>query len=228
MSLILCLETATTVCSAALFADKKLLAFRELNEGFTHAENLHLFIKAILEETATDPNQLSAIAVSKGPGSYTGLRIGVSTAKGLAYALSIPLIGLETLQIMSAAAAQANPTARLFSPMIDARRMEVYTAIYDHQLQPLTPVTALILDEHSIGNFTKHGGINFFGDGMPKAKDLLSNLKTVNFIPDIHPSARFMGGLAYLKFQSATFEDTAYFEPYYLKEFQAGKAKMGS
>ncbi len=228
MSLILCLETATTVCSAALFADEKLLAFRELNDGFTHAENLHLFIKGILEETATNPNQLSAIAVSKGPGSYTGLRIGVSTAKGLAYALSIPLIGLETLQIMSAAAAQANPTAGLFSPMIDARRMEVYTAIYDNHLQPLTPITALILDEHSIGAFSQHSDLNFFGDGMPKAKDLLSSLKSASFIPDIQPSARFMGGLAYLKFQSATFEDTAYFEPYYLKEFQAGKAKMGS
>lgn len=225
MSYFLCIETATSVCSAALFENEQLLSLEELDAGFSHAENLHLFIDKVLRTANKKPSDLGAIAVSKGPGSYTGLRIGVSTAKGLAYGLNIPLIGIDTLQIMSAAARAADPNENIFSPMIDARRMEVYTALYDHDLNPTANVHALILEEESILPFKEYSSISFFGDGMDKAKVLLSNLSNAKFIDHIRPNARWMGSLTYDKFLAKQFEDTAYFEPYYLKEFQAGKKK---
>jgi tRNA threonylcarbamoyladenosine biosynthesis protein TsaB len=223
VSLILCLETATTVCSAALFAGNNLLAMREVNEGFTHAENLHLFIQEILAETNTRPAQLAAIAVSKGPGSYTGLRIGVSTAKGLSYALKIPLISIDTLQMMAMAARTAHGDLKHFAPMIDARRMEVYTALYNEDLELLSPVNALILDSESILQFKDLHSLALFGDGMEKAIPLLSTLTSARLILNIRPSAAAMGVLAHKRFAAKHFEDTAYFEPYYLKEFQAGR-----
>jgi tRNA threonylcarbamoyladenosine biosynthesis protein TsaB len=213
------------VCSAALFQNGQLLSIEELDAGFTHAENLHVFIDQVLKTAKVKPSDLTAIAVSKGPGSYTGLRIGVSAAKGLAYGLTIPLIGIDTLQIMCAAAKAADARQTIFAPMIDARRMEVYTALYAADLKPLSPVHALILDEESILHFKEYSSISFFGDGMEKAKTLLSSMENVRLIDGIRPSARWMGSLAYEKFQAQQFEDIAYFEPYYLKEFQAGKKK---
>jgi len=223
VSLILCLETATTVCSVALFDGDNLLAMREVNEGFTHAENLHLFIRDVLEEAVVKPADLSAIAVSKGPGSYTGLRIGVSTAKGLAYALQIPLIGIDTLQIMAMAARTAHGELEHFAPMIDARRMEVYTALYNEDLELLSPVNALILNSESILQFKDLNSLALFGDGMEKAIPLLSTLTSARLISTIRPSAAAMGMLAHARFAAKHFEDTAYFEPYYFKEFQAGR-----
>lgn len=225
MALILNIETATTNCSVSLSENGKAIITKEINEGFTHAENLHSFISDILNNTKITPQQLNAIAVSKGPGSYTGLRIGVSAAKGLCYALSIPLIGINTLQIMSAVASQKNTTA-LLCPMLDARRMEVYTAIYDQQLNEVRPTEALIVDENSIQQFANETPICFFGDGMPKCKNLLSDFKQHIFIDDVIPSAEAMSNLSDKLFKEQKFEDVAYFEPFYLKDFMIIKKQQ--
>jgi len=219
LPLILNIETATTVCSASISDKEKVIAYKELNGGYTHAENLHVYIKEIIKEAAIDFDQLDAIAVSKGPGSYTGLRIGVSAAKGLAYALEIPLISVDTLQIMTKAALFETESESVYCPMIDARRMEVYTAVYDSNLNPIVPVNAFILNEESINIFASYSKIYFFGDGMPKSKTLLQKLPNTDFIEDIFPSSKYMPELAYKNFLEKKFEDTAYFEPYYLKEF---------
>ena len=225
MCYILNIETATTVCSVSISKNEELLACTEVNNGFTHAENLHLFIDSILKETGITAAQLHAIAVSKGPGSYTGLRIGVSAAKGLAYALNIPLISIDTLQIMAASAVTVKNETAVYCPMIDARRMEVYTTLYDQQLQSMQAVEALIVEESTIEKFRNNNPIYFFGDGMPKCKELLMQLNNALFIENITPSARHMPALAFKKFNAKVFEDVAYFEPFYLKDFLILKKK---
>jgi len=219
LSLILNIETATTVCSVALADNEKIIGYKELNEGYTHAENLHVFIRDVIKEAGINFSKLEAIAVSKGPGSYTGLRIGVSAAKGLAYALNIPLLSVETLQIMSHAVVKEPGTEAVYCPMIDARRMEVYTAVYDSFLNLISSVNSLIVNDEAVQQFKIFSKIYFFGDGMPKCKSLLSELKNAEFIENIFPSSKFMPELSYKKFIEKKFEDTAYFEPYYLKEF---------
>lgn len=225
MAFILNIETATTVCSVSVSQNGKSLFLKELDEGFTHAENLHIFIKEALEKTGLTSGQLDAIAVSKGPGSYTGLRIGVSAAKGLAYALGVPLISVDTLQIMAVSAFNQRKENAFYCPMIDARRMEVYTRIYDAQMESQHPVEALIIDEESIRKFDHYSRIFYFGDGMPKCREVLSTQPNSIFVENIRPSAEDMCGLSYKKFLSADFEDTAYFEPFYLKDFMLGKPK---
>lgn len=220
MAKLLHIETSTTMCSVALSEHEKLLGVKEINEGYTHAENLHVFIHDLLNETRVQPSDLSAIAVSKGPGSYTGLRIGVSAAKGLAYALNLPLISVDTLQVMSAQAAKTTGAGEgFFCPMLDARRMEVYTAVYDSKLNRLAEIQALIVDEHSIAQFSPYPNLYFFGDGMNKCRSLLSTLGNADFIENIVPSAKDMISLAYTKYKNKSFEDVAYFEPFYLKDF---------
>jgi len=216
---LLCIETATTVCSVCVTADDKILAYKEINNGFSHAENLHIFIQDVLKEANLSIKQINAVAISKGPGSYTGLRIGVSTAKGLCYALQIPLISIDTLQSMAYAVAHIKSEDALYCPMLDARRMEVYCAVYDKNLESIKPVNALVVDEKSIDIFNLHKTIYFFGDGMPKVKQLLQTNKNALFIDDIFPSAKNMAALAFTKFSKKLFEDVAYFEPFYLKEF---------
>ena len=230
LSYLLNIETATTVCSVSLSRDEEILFCKELNEGFTHAENLHLFIEEALKETGLQASQLNAIAVSKGPGSYTGLRIGVSTAKGLAYALGIPLISVDTLQVMSLAAANSlREEPDFYCPMIDARRMEVYMGIYDRHFTPLIPIEALIVDENSKLKFdTYTGTLCFFGDGMEKCKSLLNTNQRSIFPENIMPSARFMPYFSSQKFKAREFEDLAYFEPFYLKDFLIVKKKAKS
>lgn len=218
MAFILQLETATTVCSVSLAENGVELFSRELDQGFTHAENLHGFITEVLNQAGLQAKQLSAIAVSKGPGSYTGLRIGVSTAKGLAYALGIPLISLDTLEIMSFRARRSDNDT-FYCPMIDARRMEVYTSVYNNKLQQQQPIEAMIVDELSIQVFHKYNKVLFFGDGMPKCRELLSQLPGAQFLDKCFPSAKDMCSGSYEKFQSKDFEDVAYFEPFYLKDF---------
>lgn len=225
MAYILHIETATTVCSVALSENDRIIFSKELDEGFTHAENLHLFIQEGLKKTNIESKDLAAVAVSKGPGSYTGLRIGVSSAKGLAYALSIPLISVDTLQVMASMAFGKVKHEAFYCPMIDARRMEVYTNVYDQFLKTQSETRALIVDENSIESFKQYPTIYFFGDGMPKCKDLLSTLTNAHFIEDIKPSATYMVKLAYSKFVSKAFEDVAYFEPFYLKDFMITKGK---
>lgn len=219
MAKLLHIETSTTMCSVALSENDTLIASKEINEGYTHAENLHVFIQDLLNETQIDTKELNAIAVSKGPGSYTGLRIGVSAAKGLAYALNIPLLSVDTLQVMSAQARTTHPGEGFFCPMLDARRMEVYTAVYDTELNRVKAIEALIVDEHSIAPFSQFPNLRFFGDGMGKCKSILSQLENADFIEGIVPSAIDMVALAYAKFQNKAFEDVAYFEPFYLKDF---------
>jgi tRNA threonylcarbamoyladenosine biosynthesis protein TsaB len=209
----------------ALSHNDQLLTIKELNNGYTHAENLHLFIKDVLLDAGIETKQLNAISVSTGPGSYTGLRIGYATAKGLAYALNIPLITVNTLKALTTLAIKQTTTDVLYCPMLDARRMEVYCAIYNQSLKEIVPVNALILSEKSIQVFKKAKPIYFFGDGMPKAKELLNTLPSIFYIENIVATAKALIPLAYQKFTKQDFEDIAYAEPMYLKEFYFAVSK---
>ena len=224
--LILHIETATTMCSVALSAGIEILAFKELNERNIHASQITLFIDEVMKKADKNYADLNAIAVSKGPGSYTGLRIGVSTAKGLCYALDIPLIAVDTLEAMAIGILQYNPEISPNSwlcPMIDARRMEVYTAIFDTNLKLLADVSAKILDEHTFDQFFAEKKLIFFGDGAAKSRQLYLNQSNYLFL-EFECSAAHMIPLAVNKYQSVQFENTAYFEPFYLKDFIAGGA----
>jgi tRNA threonylcarbamoyladenosine biosynthesis protein TsaB len=207
------------MCSVAISNNTELIAFKEIDNGYTHAENLHVFIKELLSSTKTTLSDLNAISISSGPGSYTGLRIGFSAAKGLAYALNIPLITIETLKSISYSVLNNSLDNTLFCPLIDARRMEVYCAVYNYELETIMPVQALILNEESINVFNRQQPICFFGDGMPKAKELLQQLPNVTFIENVTFSAKSMIELAYAKFLKNDFEDIAYAEPNYIKDF---------
>ena len=218
MSYILNIETATTNCSVSISEKGKTLHTVELNEGFSHAENLHTFIQNALTNLSLKIEQLNAVAVSSGPGSYTGLRIGLSAAKGICYGLKIPLISINTLKILSVKE-WALESDVLLCPMLDARRMEVYTAIYDQQLNEVKTTEAKIISDESILDFSINRSIMFFGDGMPKCKALLSTLPNALFCDDMIPSASNMSKLSYDLFNQNKFEDVAYFEPYYLKDY---------
>ncbi len=219
MTYILNIETATKNCSVALAKNGATVLCKELAEqGYSHAEKLHVFIEEILKETQITVQDLKAVAISKGPGSYTGLRIGVSTAKGLCYALGIPLISLDTLQVLAQKVSIENG---LIVPMIDARRMEVYSAVFDANHNKIMEVQAEILNENSYEAMTET--IFFVGDCQEKCKTVLTK-DTFHFLPEIiYPSANEMSGLSYAKFCKNEFEDVAYFEPFYLKDFMAGK-----
>ncbi len=225
MSFILCLETSTTVCSVALFKDNQLIDYKEVNNGYTHAENLHVFIQDILSNARIKPNQLNAIAVGKGPGSYTGLRIGVSAAKGMAYALSLPLISMNSLQNMVAGlSTSAYKQNTVFVSMMDARRMEVYMCIYEKNGNEIEPTSSFIINENSLKEkFLKYDKIYFLGDGAEKCSAYLHLLPDAEIIPNQMPSALNMGNFCYDTFINKSFENTAYFEPFYLKEFFTGK-----
>ena len=225
MAYLLHIESTSTVCSVAISKDAELLALKELNNGYTHAENLHVFIEQLLQETALNSKDLNAISISSGPGSYTGLRIGFSAAKGLAYALQIPLITIDTLKALSNIVIQKNKVDALFCPMMDARRMEVYCAVYSNNFKEILPTQALVLDDISILKFNHNTDIYFFGDGMPKAKTLLQSLPNTHFIDNIMASASSMVPLAFEKYQTKDFTDVAYSEPNYLKEFFFTTAK---
>lgn len=219
MSLLLHLETSTTNCSVALAENDRVIGHRALNEGYSHAENLHRFMAELLQSVGCKPTDLSALCVSKGPGSYTGLRIGVSAAKGLAFALNMPLISLETLKVMCAGIDRSvlHPESVLY-PLLDARRMEVYTAAYDLELKRITNTEALIVEEDTLAYFNKTKPV-FFGEGMPKCRSVLTGIREAVFIDGIVPDAAQMAVLGWEKFLRKEFEDLAYFEPVYLKEF---------
>ena len=219
MAYLLHIESTSTVCSVAISKDAELLSLKELNNGYTHAENLHVFIEQALNECCLKANDLNAISISSGPGSYTGLRIGFSAAKGLAFALNIPLITIDTLKALSAGAIQLIKEEAVFIPMMDARRMEVYCAAYDNNLKEVLPVQALVLNEDSIKVFEQNKPLYFYGDGMPKAKELLQLLPKANFIENVYASATNMMTLAFEKYNVKDFADVAYSEPNYLKEF---------
>jgi tRNA threonylcarbamoyladenosine biosynthesis protein TsaB len=221
MTKILHLETATQNCSVALSENGKLRFLKEENAPNIHASAITLFIADVLAEAGIQARELDAVAVSKGPGSYTGLRIGVSTAKGLCYALNKPLIATDTLRCMALAviaSGQVSDADALFCPMIDARRMEVYAAIYNRQMEQLKAVSADIVDEHTYASYFKQP-VYFFGDGAEKCMPSFSGYHEAHFIPGVWPSASAMITEAEAKFGAGQFEDVAYFEPYYLKEF---------
>ena len=225
MPLILNIETATQVCSIGLSEGSEILAVRESHEKNIHAASVTVFTEEVLREAGRKMQDLDAVAVSMGPGSYTGLRIGVSAAKGICYALAIPLIAVPTLQAMALRARSATEGDALLCPMIDARRMEVYTAIFDHNTREVRPTEALIIDEHSFSRELEKNTICYFGDGAEKCRDILDPLG-MTYLPDIYPSARDIAVLAFEKFTDSKFEDVAYFEPYYLKDFIAGKPRV--
>ena len=224
MVYILSLETATTNCSVSLSKDGETLHLKEdYGNGYSHAEKLHGYIDEVLKLENIKASQLTAIAVSKGPGSYTGLRIGVSAAKGLCFALSIPLISIDTLEAL---AYQVKTSSGLIIPMLDARRLEVYSAIYTATFKQERAIKAEVLDESSYGELLSQQKVTFIGSGVEKTKTLLQS-ETLNlkqhenavFIENILPSANEMSALAFAKYQKSDTEDVAYFEPFYLKDF---------
>lgn len=218
------LETSTKNCSVAISRNGDLLCLcEEHEEQYGHSEKLHQFVNWALEGAGISLNEINAVCVSKGPGSYTGLRIGVSAAKGFCFALDIPLLSLNSLEIL--AQSQIDNGFDLIIPMIDARRMEVYTAVFDRNGKQISEIEAKILDETSFQELADKK-IVFVGDGVAKSKSIL-NLPKAEFIENIHPSGKNMIHLAEEKFKKKEFEDVAYFEPFYLKEFIAGKKANG-
>src|SRR5690554_2790660 len=229
MALILNIETSTEVCSVNLSRDGELLVERESFEGLNHSQMLTVYIEELYKEMSLAPKDTDAVAVSKGPGSYTGLRIGVSVAKGLCYSLNIPLIAIGTLDAMGSYAAlnknsyyNADDDNLMFCPMIDARRMEVYTAVYNNKGEIVSPVTAKIIDENSFSSMLKQKKILFFGNGAGKCQTIINHTNALFFGPE-KASARFMINYAEEKFNNKDWEDVAYFEPFYLKDFIATK-----
>jgi len=224
MSLILSIETSTSVCSVALHLEGKLLAYQSLLIARSHAEYLLSIIEHILEVSQYTFKDLQAIAISKGPGSYTGLRIGAATATGLCYALDIPLIAIHTLEAMVVAVKPFNINSALCCPMIDARRLEVYCLITDASGNILEEAHPHIVTENSFLNWLNTRQILFFGDGAEKCKPILSYHQHAIFINGIYPSAEQIGSLAYQEFQQNKLVDISTFSPLYLKPFQSNTA----
>ena len=222
MALILNIETSSTNCSVSLSNDEEILVLKEFNDpGYSHAEKLHVFIKTIIEAAGVSKNSIDAIAISKGPGSYTGLRIGVSTAKGLSFSLDKPLISISTLEAL---AYQVQAEIGLVIPMLDARRMEVYSAIFDANHEMLREIKAEVLEENSFSEYLESNKVHFIGSGVEKTMNLIQH-KNAIFIQNKYPSASTMHFLSNNKYIKGDFEDVAYFEPYYLKDFIAIKPK---
>ena len=221
---ILHIETATKVCSCALSSDNKLLFNKVSYTEQSHAKLLGSFTEEAIHFARLNNIQINAISVSSGPGSYTGLRIGVSEAKGLAYGLGIKFIATPTLKLLASMVAEKVESDTLLCPMIDARRMEVYTSIYDKSLNTIEATSAKIIDDESFLNLLPNHKIAFFGDGAFKCKDIITHPNAI-FIPDIHPLASGMIDLSLSAFKANNFEDIAYFEPFYLKDFVATKPK---
>lgn len=222
MAVILSIETSTAVCSVALSKNGACIAEKINFDGPSHATLLGVFVQEMLAFAKQNNVTIDAVAISCGPGSYTGLRIGVSTAKGLCFGLGIPLIAIPTLQIMTSTVKESQTIAAnaLLCPMIDARRMEVYTAFYDQNLQAIRKTTADIIEEHSFSDLLSKHPILFFGNGADKCKASLTH-PNATFLNEIYPIAKNMIILAEASYHNKQFEDVAYFEPFYLKEFVA-------
>ena len=220
--LILQIETATSVCSVALSRNGITIAQAEINSPNVHASKLTRLIEQVMNECSLQLDQLDAVAVSKGPGSYTGLRIGVSTAKGLCYALEKPLIAIDSLHALASGfifESQELPEGGLLYPMIDARRLEVYTAVYNTQGDLLKATSAQVLGADFFASSNEAGPFILFGDGADKFQDIFSGDKRIQVVPQFCQSATHLTQLAYESFLISRFEDNAYFEPFYLKDF---------
>lgn len=226
MSCILHIETSTAVCSVAVSQDGTTIFSKEDFKGPSHAVVLGVYVDEALSFVDNHAIPVDAVAVSCGPGSYTGLRIGVSMAKGICYGRDIPLIGLPTLEVMAVPVllSEELPEDALLCPMIDARRMEVYSAIYDRALKVQKPVSADIIDENSYASFLDKHPVYFFGNGAAKCREKLTH-PNAHFIDNIHPLAKWMFPLAEKAMALNDFKDVAYFEPFYLKEFVASIPK---
>lgn len=242
MAIILHIETATKVCSVALSQSGRLIGLKESMEKNAHSSLITVYIDELMKSAGLDYSSLDAVSVSKGPGSYTGLRIGVSTAKGICFGIGKPLIAVGTLQAMAVgmknemtsqsnshrseiiAPAPEEMSSRpiLFCPMIDARRMEVYSALYDQELQPVRETKAEIIHEDSFSEYFKDHIVRFAGDGAEKCRPVLGHHSNARFLENFSPSAKYMIHLAEARFEHSEFENVAYFEPFYLKDFIPG------
>lgn len=219
MTYILNIETATKNCSVSLSENGETIAFKELaTESFSHAEKLHVFIADVLKEVNLNFKDLNAIAVSQGPGSYTGLRIGVSSVKGLCYALNLPMISIDTLALL---ANQISIEEGIVVPMIDARRLEVYAAFYDANGNQIREIKAEVIDENTYSEISEK--MHLVGDGALKLKSILTNDKFIFHDDVVFPSAKEMSKIAFDKYKKSDFVDVAYFEPFYLKDFVLNK-----
>jgi len=222
--MIICIETATNLCSVALCDSSGVLSLKESNDQRSHASMLTVFIGDILKENGIESSALEAVAVSKGPGSYTGLRIGVSVAKGIAFAASIPLIGIETTFSMFMGMRDRilntnnSDTPFIFCPMLDARRMEVYYALYESSGEKIKDISAEIITEDSFSELPESKKLVLFGNGAAKCKNIIAR-ENVLFVDDFEMSASYMHSPAFKALKSNQFEDVAYFEPFYLKDF---------
>ncbi|MCC8410156.1 tRNA (adenosine(37)-N6)-threonylcarbamoyltransferase complex dimerization subunit type 1 TsaB [Mucilaginibacter sp. UR6-1] len=229
MNTILQIETATTACSVAIAVNGEVIAVKTVNQRNIHAEVITLFIDELLSDAGIAHNALDAVAVSAGPGSYTGLRIGISTAKGLCFALDKPLIAVETLEAMTQGFISSGlvdiTKGTLLCPMIDARRMEVYTAIFNAGGNRLKETSAEIIDVDSYAAELANNQVVFFGDGAPKFQDVLTHANAI-IAPEFINSAAYLTKAALQKFKAGQFEDVAYYEPFYLKDFIAGKKAL--
>jgi tRNA threonylcarbamoyladenosine biosynthesis protein TsaB len=215
LALILNIETSTKNCSVSIAKEGNLVHYKEINDGnYSHAEKLHPFIMEVLSEAKIDKSSIDAIAVSKGPGSYTGLRIGVSAAKGLCFALNVPLISIDTLKSL---ATSTKVDDGYIIPMLDARRMEVYAAVFDSNYNQVREIKAEIIDETSFEEF-QGSNLLLLGDGAAKCKEVL-NGANITYLDDKFPSSKEMAFLSYEKYKKNDIEDVAYFEPFYLKDF---------
>ncbi len=227
MPVILCIETGTDICSVAVGSENGTIGVWEVADPKAHSTQLPLLIDEVLKASDLTPSQVSAVAVSKGPGSYTGLRIGVSMAKGLCYSMGIPLIAIGSLEAMVQgllATPKKFPQNALLCPMIDARRMEVYTALYSNKGEAFTPVEAVVVTPESFMEYLNDRPVVFFGNGSAKCQSVISNTNAI-FIANFLPSAKFMLPLAIKAYKNENFENTAYFEPFYLKDFIATTPK---
>ncbi len=225
--MILCLETATPICSVALNENGRNLALRECEGQNAHSEKITIFIQEVMDEVGVRYDQLDAVAVSMGPGSYTGLRIGVSTAKGVCYAANLPLMAIDTLEAMAcgmkARLGSQCQASDLLIPMIDARRMEVYASVFDANMNRVNETAALVIDENSFSDLCGTHRLWLFGDGAPKLEKVFAERPEILIQKDFNPSAAFMAPLVEKALQEKRFVDVAYFEPFYLKDFVAGK-----
>ena len=233
--MILCLETSTAVCSVALVENGKVIALRESLDGQNHAEKITIFIDEVMKEANVSYRDLDAVATSMGPGSYTGLRIGVSTAKGLCYAMEKPLIAIDTLAAMAYGFKDYKTTrlqdyklesTDILCPMIDARRMEVYSAFFNEKLERISETNAIVIDENSFMEMKQNSHLYLFGDGADKLASLFENDENITVVEKFHCSAAYMAELADKAFKNNDFVDTAYFEPFYLKNFVPGMPKV--
>ena len=223
MAILLNLETATTNCSVSIAKNGKLLFLKELNsDSYSHAEQLNNFIQEALDGAFLSFSDLDAVAVSKGPGSYTGLRIGVSTAKGLCFSLDIPLIAIATLESMAHQIKRENQDFVI--PVLDARRMEIYSVVFDANLDEVRGTKAEIINKETFQEYIDQGQVHIIGNGAEKCKGILKH-SNLSFDSSIVPSAKNMCQLSFEKFKVAAMEDIAYFEPYYLKDFLILKKK---